>query len=260
MRPSVASINIFNRLSSTAILLFSIPIIVLSLMALEESSASFTRSRMQKLIREHRFERFESGLVPFEFRVKHPSDFMTKAHAEYSGTTLGKTYKAPRRVIYPSVSQTSDLFDSLVESHLCQIDSLESVDQTFFNDLIQFNFRAKNSESNILDDASYMLTRLPSVLVEFYNKSLEPTYEDISETFFLDPSMKSWEGLRAVHYVSSSVLSLALSYSSGDDNPNQFDATAGDLCNTVARLIEQLCSFTVPSEFSASRRFVLTLG
>lgn len=154
------------------------------------------------------------------------------------------------------MSQTSDLYDSLVESHLCQIDSLESVDQTFFNDLIQFNFRAKNSESNILDDTSYMLTRLPSVPVELYNKSLEPAYEDISETLFLDPSMKSWEGLRAIHYVSS-VLSLALSYSSGNDNPNQFDATAGDLCDTVTRLIEQLCSFTVTSEFSASRRFVL---
>lgn len=62
-------------------------------MVLEESSASFTRSRMQKLIREHRFEHFESGLAPFEFRVKHASDFMSKAHVEYSGTTLGKTIR-----------------------------------------------------------------------------------------------------------------------------------------------------------------------
>jgi hypothetical protein len=212
---------------------------------------------MQELMMKHRFKLTDSGLAPSELRVNGPTDLMTKTHAEDSGTTPGKTYKAPRRIIYPSAAQTRDLFDALVESHLRQTHSLDSLDQSLFEDLVQFNLRAKESDGNILDNASRMLTRLPSVPIEFYNKSLEPAYEDIPEIFLLDPSTKSWEGLRAVHYVSSSVLSLVLSYSSGGDNPNQFDTTAGHLCDSVARLIERLHSFTITSESSASQHFVL---
>lgn len=207
--------------------------------SLREGQTTFTRDRMDALAQKHPFKLSDLGGgikgAPFEFRVRHPG----KINNTSPGTNSRSSAGLSKPVFFPSRTEKSELFASLVKKYVGLAVSLQRLDESVFCDLIEFSFREKKPRNTIYDETCNLLERLPAVPIELHNPQTDASYDEIPEYYFVDDSKRSWYTLLVNQHVSLVVLGVALTYSTGTDNPHGFDSIFGGLCDTIADLLEE---------------------
>lgn len=130
----------------------------------------------------------------------------------------------------------------MIDKYIALLPDLNLLDETLFNDLIEFNLRTDGEARISLDATISLLKRLPKVPIEFHEYKIDPPYPDIDEIYFSNITTRSWETLRAASFVSTAVLSLALTTPSTDEEGKRFPITyvSTDLCKTIPRLLDVL--------------------
>jgi hypothetical protein len=204
-------------------------------MALEESETTFTRARLES------FMSSQSALMNgFKWRVNDTSDLATRAYLRSSASSQPDFN--PKVHIFPSSDEASKLYSSLIDNYTSLVPDLNRLDECFFEDLIETNLWTNIPDHAGLDDTISLLQRLPRVPIEFHDCETDPSYSDIDDFYFSDTITKSWETLKAASLVSTTVLSLALTSRSRNEEGGRvsigFEGT--DLCREVGRLIDEV--------------------